>query len=154
MTFKLRSGNGPLKFKKMGSSPVRQEKPVTTPGSMREHYGSYKEYAKEYEGMTDDEGNSVKPMPVEDWYKLNNDNIEKSHFPDNQFAADMDKYRNYNGWVRGAVRERDDIQKEEGTYEEFEFTPAFGAKLIQIGGMTQKEVDAKLEEQKNKDSKK
>lgn len=154
MTFKLRSGNGPLKFKKMGSSPVRQEeKPIKTPKSMREHYGSYKEYASEYEGMTDDAGSPVKPMPVEDWHKLNNDNIEEAHFPDNQFTADMDKYRNYLGWAKAAVREKHKIQKEEGTYEEFRFTAGLGAKLIRDGAMTQEEVDKKLADQKKKDNK-
>ena len=148
MAFKLRSGNGPLKFKSMGSSPVRNEKPVTTPPNMREHYGSYKDH------VSDMENHGVEPYSVEDWYELNNDNIEKAHFPDNQFAADMDKFRNYRGWVGDAIREKDKIQEEEGTYEEFEFTGALGAKLIRDGIMTQEEVDARLEEQKKKDSEK
>ena len=135
-------------------SPMKQtrgEKPVATPDRMREHYGSYKEYAKEYEGMTDDAGNPVKPMSVEDWQKLNDTNVTKSHFPDNQFSADMDKYRNYLGWAGDAVREKHAIQKEKGTYEEFRFTAGFGAKLVRDGVMTEEEVDKKLAEQKKKD---
>jgi len=149
MAFKLRSGNGPLKFKMMGSSPVRNSDPVKTPDSMREHYGSYKEYAKEYEGMVDENGNPVQPMSVEDWNKLNNANIEKAHFPDNKYGGS--KFSNYLGWSGDAVREKHAIQKERGTYEEFRFTAAMGDKLVRDGTMTQKEVNAKLEEQRVKD---
>ena len=153
MAFKLRSGNRPLKFKMMGSSPVRNNDTVKTPDSMREHYGSYKEYAKEYEGMVDENGNPVQPMPVEDWQKLNEKNVTKAHFPDHQYAADMDKYRNYREWSADAVREKHAIQKEKGTYEEFRFTAGFLNKLVRDGIMTEEEADAKLEEQRVKDEK-
>ena len=152
MAFKLRSGNGPLKFKMMGSSPVKNDNLVPTPDNMRKHYGSYEEYAKGYEGMTDDKGNPVEPMSVEDWHDLNKANIEKAHFPDNRFADDMDKYRNYLNWAGAAVREKDAIQKEKGTHEEFRFTSALGAKLVRDGAMTQDEVDRRLAEQKKKDN--
>ena len=77
--FKLRSGNGPLKFKNMGSSPVRHPDPISEatglpishshPNDYEEHYGTYTEY------KADSEAAGVEPLDIETWVDLNAANM-------------------------------------------------------------------------------
>ena len=144
MAFKLKSGNGPLKFKNMGSSPIRHDDPVSHshPDNIREHYGSYAGY------LTDMEKAGVDPMPVEEWQKKNDENILQAEMGGVQnWEKNREAYWGYLDWSRDVINEKEAIQKEQGTYEELNFTPGLAEMLIREGVLTREQANIRLAEQ-------
>ena len=148
MAFKLRSGNGPLKFKNMGSSPVRHDDPVSHshPENIKEHYGTYAEH------VADMGAAGVDPYSVEEWRALNTENIFQAEIGGiENYKENREAYRQILDWERGALSEEKAIQKEKGTYEEFEMTPGLADYAVRKGIFTREEADERLKIQKEKD---
>ena len=148
MAFKLRSGNGPLKFKNMGSSPVRHDDPVSHshPENIKEHYGTYAEH------VADMGAAGVDPYPVEEWRALNTENIQQAEMGGlENYKENRETYSQILDWERGALSEEKAIQKEKGTYEELDFTSGLADYTVRKGIFTREEANERLQKQKEED---